>query len=284
MIFTRTTSGLTNQHLFHNVDYIVFVEGGISYTLQEVELENFNSESIDIYFWKRILQHFKPARYKFKAVGSKTAVTKIAENIIQNDIRTIYAAMDQDFDYVLNKNLTHTNILYTYGYSWENDVWNTDLVCDVLQNLSAETLDVELVEIHQKSFQTNIKIGVYADAHKFTQSNSFFPRPNGYHRLIECNTNLPTKIKRTELNNLLVSAGINRSSVSSFGRRKGISSHRNCFGHLLGDYYTILIKFLLKKHHNLSGISSDIIQRIALNNFIKHLSPNIVSHYELQLI
>lgn len=35
--FTRTISGSNNQHLFHNVDLIVFLEGGsVSYNKQEV--------------------------------------------------------------------------------------------------------------------------------------------------------------------------------------------------------------------------------------------------------
>ncbi|KGO85150.1 DUF4435 domain-containing protein [Flavobacterium suncheonense] len=283
-MFTRTVSGLTNQHLFHNVDFIVFVEGGTSYTLQEIEAGNFNNESIDILFWRRILNHFKPARYKFKAVGSKSAVIRIAENIIQNDIKTIYAAMDQDFDQILDNSLSHTNIIYTYGYSWENDVWNSELVLEVIENLSAETLDLQIIKHYHNQFLNAIKIGVYADAHKFSQANSFFPRPNGYLRLIECNTNHPTKVKKAELNALLTASNINRVATAAYGRRNGILPHRNCFGHLLGDFFKILVKFLLKQFYNLSSANGEIIQHVALNNFIKNLPQNIVNHYELQLI
>jgi hypothetical protein len=63
MSFRRTSPGLSNMHLFLNVEAIVFVEGGSnSYSLEEVERGLYNCESIDLLFWSKIFEIFLPTK------------------------------------------------------------------------------------------------------------------------------------------------------------------------------------------------------------------------------
>lgn len=79
MAFTRTISGLNNQHIFFNVDIIVYVEGGVSYSLSQIEQGFFNEESVDSLFWNQIFTNFSTHKVKFKPIGSKSAILKIAQ-------------------------------------------------------------------------------------------------------------------------------------------------------------------------------------------------------------
>ena len=57
--FKRTLRGLGNQHLFYNVDLIVFLEGGsVSYNKADVYAGNFTAETEDIIFWRNIFNKF----------------------------------------------------------------------------------------------------------------------------------------------------------------------------------------------------------------------------------
>ena len=67
MSFRRSNRGISNQHMFHDVDLIVFVEGGISYSKEDVYNGKFNDESIDTIFWRKVFKKFCHApKIKFK--------------------------------------------------------------------------------------------------------------------------------------------------------------------------------------------------------------------------
>ena len=138
MSFTRTSSGLGNQYFFYDVDAVVFTEGGdVSWTFEDIRNNEFNENSVDILFWKKLFQSFKSdLNLKFKAVGSKTTVSAIALEIKSKNLNTVIAAMDSEFDHVHNHCIVHPNVLYTHGYSWENDVWDSSIIVSLLENVS----------------------------------------------------------------------------------------------------------------------------------------------------
>jgi len=278
MIFTRTVSGLNNQHLFHNVDFVIYVEGGISYSKQEIDNGLYNDVSIDSIFWNKILNQYKPARYKFKAIGSKTVVLKMAEDIINHNLTNVLAAMDQEFDMIQGTNINHPNVLYTNGYSWENDVWNCQVIAEVIHSFSAQNINISIVESHFTKFLKEINFSVCADAYLFSKGQSYFPRP-GHMRIIECNPTLIPSLKKAEVETLFNQSNIKKSTVYAYARKKSIVSKKNCYGHLLGDYCKQLIKFLLRTLYNINGIGDEVIRRNAITCFLKYLEPNIDLHY-----
>jgi len=285
MAFTRTTFGISNQHLFYNVDLVVFVEGGEkSFTLDEVKNNFYSDHSIDIIFWKKLFEEYhEPKTIKFKAIGSKSTILQIASEVIDNEIANVYVAMDKDFDEPLGNLIKHKNVLYTFGYSWENDVWNEKLIKSILYQLTAEDIKDELVDIPYYQFLDDVKVYVYTDAYLSTKRNSFFPRPTGHLRLVECRKNNQPSFKKEEAKKLLFKKGVNLSTVYKFGKKKSINAKVHCYGHLFGDFCRHIIHYLLRNEFHVGIINSEIIRRLVINNFITYLTPDLIRYYKEQL-
>ena len=283
MAFKRTSSGIANQHLFHGVDLIVFVEGGSkNYTKQEVDNNLFSKHSIDVAIWSKIFEGYMPDKsIKFKAVGSKTTIKEIAVDIIDNSIATVYAAMDKEFDEVNGNLIKHKNILYTFGYSWENDAWNSDLIKDLLSKLCHVPFDDQIVEDTFNSFVKEVKIGVYADGYQFSKGRSFFPR-NGHMRCVECNPKHRPSIKKAVIDTLIDDQGLKKSTLYGYGSRKAIITEKHCYGHLFGDFCRHIV------HHFLTilgmgKVSSEIVRSMVMSQFNTHLPNEIKVHYRKML-
>ena len=137
MSFTRTNSGLSNLALFHGVDLIVFTEGGEeSYSYEDVLASKFNERSVDIKFWSGIFsKHNFEKTVEFRALGSKTCSKTICELLVSNSINNIAVALDSDLDDIIGTKFNSPYILYTQGYSWENDVYHPQLVKEQIESL-----------------------------------------------------------------------------------------------------------------------------------------------------
>lgn len=283
MAFKRTKSGIANQNLFHNVDFVVFVEGGSkSFTKKEIENDNYNQESDDIIFWERIFKKYKTSvSLKFKAVGSKSTALKIAEDIYNNNISSAYVAMDKEFDDVLGKEFDSKNILYTYGYSWENDTLSKELLKDLMDDLTAKSVKESLVYEPYDNFIKELKLSVYADAYQFSKSDSFFPR-KGHMRCVNCSLKKEPKLKKEEIESLLTQKKLNKSTLYSFGNRNSIDTEKHCYGHLLGDFCWHLISYLLKTVYKLKPVDKAVINRLILNRFIDYLKLETDKYYKQQ--
>lgn len=269
--FRRTNSGLNNQHLFFNVDYILFLEGGSnSYNKLEVYANKYNSETEDIIFWRNIFGEFvKDKKIKFKSIGSKKTIKEIASDIISGEIKTIILAMDNEFDEILNKRIEHPQIYYTYGYSWENDVWNENVISYVIEEITAIKMENDDITLNFQQFTENIKVAVNADGYFFEKGNSFFPRPSGYLFCVDCKpVDLPL-IKIVDIKARLNTKGIDESIANEFGDKHSIETLKFCYGHLLADYSCQLIMHYIKKRHSLQSIPKDIIYRIGINKYFQ---------------
>lgn len=284
--FRRTISGLKNQHLFHQVDFVVFVEGGkTQFNKDEVYSGNYNNETEDIIFWTKIFNTFvNGKKLKFKSVGSKSTIKKIAVDIMEGEINTILVAMDNEFDEILKKRIAHPNVYYTFGYSWENDVWSPVVVKKVIEELTAINIEHTDIENNFKNLIKALKLAVYADGYLFKNHQSFFPRKSSRLFCVECNpADLPF-IKRDEINKRLVDNNIKKTNLYSFGSRHKIRTQKLCYGHLLSDYCTQLIMNYLKNRHSLKNIPKNIVCRIGINKFFKEnfSKGDIFKYYEEQ--
>jgi hypothetical protein len=284
--FKRTLSGLGNQHLFYNVDLVVFLEGGsVSYNKADVYAGNFTAETEDIIFWKNIFEKFSNnKKIKFKSIGSKKTIKEIAIDIVNGKLATVYVAMDNEFDEILLQRMEHSNVFYTNGYSWENDVWNQNVVKGVINELTAVEIENSDIEQNFNQFLKNMKVAVYADGYLFKNGSSFFPRKSGYMFCVDCTPiDLPT-IKQLDISNKLQAKNLKKSTLYSYGSRHSIDTLKFCYGHLLADYCCQLITHYIKKRHSLTNISKDIIYRMGLKKFFQLHFDNghIYEYYEAQ--
>lgn len=156
MSFTRTRSGLSNLALFFKVDYIVYTEGGnVSYSFADVLDGKFNDNSVDIKFWHVIFnKHGFNKKVYFRALGSKSSLKEICNRITSGDISNVIVTLDSDLDEFIGTKFDSPFILYTRGYSWENDVYHPDLVKDQIESfvLTAEFPE-EYLEIIKQVYQ-----------------------------------------------------------------------------------------------------------------------------------
>ncbi|MCX2431116.1 DUF4435 domain-containing protein [Pedobacter sp. GR22-10] len=285
MSFTRTISGLNNQHRFYNVDFIVFLEGGNeSYNKEQVYQGRFSTETEDIIFWQRIFEVFRPNRkLKFKSIGSKQTLKAISEDILQGNLTKIILTMDNEFDEVLNQRIDHPQIYYTYGYSWENDIWNSEIIVEVIREITAINITSDEIEYNFSQFLKNIDLAVKADGHLFSINSSFFPK-KGHLFCVNCMpTDLPTILEES-IEKRFVDLQLNKMEITNFGTANSITPLKYCYGHLLADYCCQVVIHYIKKRHKLTSISRDIIYRMGINKFfINHFTNSIsFQHYEYQ--
>lgn len=285
--FTRTPAGLSNQHLFYGVDLIIYLEGGEeTFTKDQVYDGSFNDESLDEIFWKLLFAKLKvKEKVKFKPVGSKTTILQIADDIVSDKLKSVMVAMDSEFDQVEGKHLNHESVHYTFGYSWENDIWNIDIVVELIETLTAQNVDVDAIKENFDEFAKNIRIGVFADAYLFRDGKSFFPRKKGHLACVECQAPDLPSLKKDTVAKWLNDASLKRSTLNAFGRRKNINVSQHCYGHLLADYCCQLISHYLKNRIGLQGISKAIMHRMSIgvyfNTFFQE-SP-CLPHYRASL-
>lgn len=112
-MFKRTNSGISSEHLFYDVDFIVYCEGAIS--------DNSDHATLDALFWQSAFEAFSDKRIYCKTSGSKADLAGVANKVVSDEISNVIVVMDRDYDDLFYENFHHKKIIYTYGYSWESD-------------------------------------------------------------------------------------------------------------------------------------------------------------------
>ena len=146
MSLRRTVGGLASLHLFFRVDCIVYCEGGWPLNEADILAGRGDDGTLDVFFWKSISDLVGAKRnYHFKSVGSKVTLKSIAADVATNALTSVIVCLDRDYDWLCGRRLSYSNVLYTYGYSWESDV-----VC----SLGLERLFFRLFPMTNESKQT----------------------------------------------------------------------------------------------------------------------------------
>jgi hypothetical protein len=156
MSFTRTNSGVSNLHLFYDAEIVIFTEGGIkSFSVDEVENNQYSTSSIDIKFWGNVLKaNGYNKKIQFRAIGSKTSSKSICEKIISGEVHNIAVAKDRDLDQYIGGLVDSPFILYTKGYSWENDVFTKELTISQVESMVFESeINEEIISIIESSYE-----------------------------------------------------------------------------------------------------------------------------------
>lgn len=168
-MFIRTDVGIASEHLFYDVDYIVYCEG---------PEQSDTSASLDELFWTTVLTA-QGIRCKCKSVGSKSNVRPIAEKVANSDLPNTIAALDRDYDDGFGDTIDHPRVVYTFGYSWENDVAQT-INLEVCASLFFDTLDYKLLGDSLEEYRTkqisSLKRACLVDIAYVRSSHALFDR------------------------------------------------------------------------------------------------------------
>lgn len=128
-IFEWTPEGQSNRRLFLRVDHVVYVEGE--------EHEEGTPGSLNIIFWQHIFGVYRPDRqYRFLAKGGKATLVGLAQHLISDDVKNTILALDSDYDRAHGSLIEDDRIIYTHGYSWENDVFTEEIASEVFCHIS----------------------------------------------------------------------------------------------------------------------------------------------------
>lgn len=293
MIFVRTNSGLSNSRLFFKVDATIYVEGGDSVNIDDVKNGQFSSSSSDVRFWQSLFSYYFPEKkFQFCCVGSKETVKKIANDIKSKKIFNVIVAMDRDFDHINGKKIISENVLYTYGYSWENDSWNDFTILQSFCSLSGSCKNnIENEELLTKnissSFFFKIRRAVFIDAILSQYNCSLFDRkkPNRY-IMIPDNGNPQVNIKQLkksfdDVRTTLGKPIFKKSNITT-------NAYYDCFGHLVAEYGYRLLSFLLSRKENLPKIAKEYANGMVVEKFLQALQQGIFAtlknHYSEEFL
>lgn len=144
-MFSRTSSGIQNIHLFYNGCYLVIVEG-----------------DSDQPFWS----NFFPAtlgeyKRKFKPVGGKAEVNKFV-NELSSGRGAFIVALDSDYRLLKDEIHSHERIVETFGHSIENliicDSNILSVICNLAQNPEYNQEDIDSWLEHFDQFTHSLMV------------------------------------------------------------------------------------------------------------------------------
>ena len=278
--FSRTNSGLSNLNLFCQSDLIAYTEGGSkSYSIEEVESGKYSKSSIDIKFWNNIFEIFGCSKkISFRAIGSKTAGKELTEKITNGSVINSIIIKDRDLDDFLFSIIDHPNIIYTKGYSWENDVFSKELTLDSLNYLIDETLSSDEIFSVSKLYDD-----IEDKFVKLTRLEIFF-RKHGVSFLTELNGEslINDKVefsKKFIFNNIIENSKKIPRPCKKLVLNKEIDPYYDCYGKLLSILSYRVICFFSKKYNTQKSMPKDLITKFFINNYKSYLKSKNDEYY-----
>lgn len=283
MSFTRTNAGISNLPLFYGAEIIVYTEGGDkSFSIQEVEEGKFSTKSVDIKFWNGVFRSYNYGKkVEFRALGSKTASKIICDKILAGEITNTIVARDRDLDFDDVSHFDSPYILFTKGYSWENDVFSKQSTIDQIESMLLEQgiPDALLQEI-EFSYEQFKNIGG-----RLLRLEIIFR---------ESNKKFITDVNGERFFNYKESATINRESIISFIKQKKQEISRpalltqdvsnlcpisNNYGKLLASLSLNIINYICKQHSDYKSIPKQLIEMNMIDRFINQQLINPDEYY-----
>ena len=289
MSFRRTASGLSNLYLFFRVDAVVYLEGGRSLCRDDVDNGIYTDATHDIRFWQTVFGIYRPGKlFKFCSIGSKETVNSIAQDIVDGAIANVIVAMDRDFDHINDKLLISDNVIYTHGYSWENDAWNETSLREAFCALSGACktkiqIESDIIGKYYKECAFYLKGSIRMDAVLSQHGYSFFDR-DSYMRYVKIECNGQPMVHREHIKNSMFNV---RQKIGKPIVRKApflTSPLVDCFGHLFAEYAYRILVFLLEKIRNNPKIPKDYATSMIVEKFGQLLAngllPDLNQHYD----
>lgn len=288
MTLTRHAQGLRNKPKFHNVDVIVYVEGG-----SQGQAGAQPEQAIDVPFWRGIFNIYQPQlKVRFEPKGGKPNLRPLAEAIIANEVANNFVAFDADFDVLFENHIEHPQVLYTYGYSCENDLFVTEVLANVFFTLChACDTDVDPRGDIQRiiaDVKTDLRRAVRSDVLASIINETVIPRGGRAHlRLLPPPHNSPApSIDQAAVKQEIQRLRRLREGKYYCRKKLDIDPHRHCYGHLIGSIFCFITRHLLRRAGYTETVSNHVIWSIGVRAFAEFLNTypgsEIAEHYRVQ--
>jgi hypothetical protein len=277
MTFRRTPSGLQSLHLFFRADIVVFCEGGVPLNFEAALQDTTERETLDTLFWRRICEFCDPKRkYHFKSVGSKTTLREIARDIIERNVQSILVCVDKDFDEVCARKIAHDQVVYTFGYSWENDAVAFDVIDRVFFRLlgrsPATAAVLATARDRLRIFAarlirwTEIEIALYTRG-----EGTLFPRDNPL-AMVDLNGDFPI-LCENRLRTRLAALGYRRGPRITL-RVADDEVLQRSWGKLISQYTFQVAQQLLRERDRHLRPNYNLFMRLVIAEFIEAMKDN----------
>jgi hypothetical protein len=259
--FVRTKSGISNLHLFLNCEYVVFVEGGESISYEDIQSNKVSQTSIDALFWKKLFQIFDVRQsVAFRAVGSKATLKAIADDVKNNKVENTIVAMDSDSDKYLKQDIVSSRVLYTYGYSWENDAYHPTALLSVFTtwqtNAELELKAKDWIYSAYENLEKDLKRLVTLDVLLASYGQILIPRNSG-HDLIYMKNGNPY-LNRARIKQILQEKNMNKQNKYKRLVKFETVPLRDCYGKIIGAFGFVILQELSKKHGVSKSLPKDL--------------------------
>jgi len=273
MTFTRTKEGLSTQHLFVKADWVVYVEGGPGVTPEEASTGKACAESIDILFWRRLFEHHIPNLiFDVRALGSKSNLIKIARWVAAGEESRVCVAMDRDLDDRFGGIIRGRGVLYTKGYSWENDTCQPAVVIGIVEALCPVSMvgqDIQReVDTAFEHFIKSARWIVHADILTRPHQVRVIPKDNP-RTLISSTPGGEPRVDRAKGIRLIAQAcnRMGRRNVTRAGGRPTVAVLSDCCGHMIGEFSYRLVVYLVRRHSNAAVLPKQTFQALAIDRY-----------------
>ncbi len=270
-MFERTSSGQQNRAIFYGANFTCYVEGGGGAG---------DDRSADASFWQQVLTTLRPdLTIVYLPRGGKPVLEALAHDLVAKDLSNVLVAMDVDYDRLIGDIISDPRVLYTHGYSFENDIYNVDAIANVYKTLSHRaTVSNATKASFADGFDNLAKQARRAtrlDALALAAGSSLLPRDAPGRVIKTCpGTGRPT-IDNAEL--IKLSQVVNKATRPR--AKSAVSAIPNDLryfvGHCLSHAICILTRSILKDSGIRKSMSSDHIRDVAILSFgsFMRLSP-----------
>lgn len=171
MTFTRTQSGLSNYGKFVGADILIYTEGkNVPSTLSDDHI-------YDELFYEALVKSVFPQKtVKIKCLGNRTTALEYAEKLNAAGTTNSLVIVDRDGEDFICTLIPTRNIIYTDGYSWENDFWSQKIIVDVLEDLACSKKYSESLCIQLKNATKRLALLSGLDICAHSNKECLFPK------------------------------------------------------------------------------------------------------------
>lgn len=286
MTFTRTTSGISNYPKFVNSDIIVYIEGA------KLINEKLESSPLDSRFYQGLFSKIVNGRsVTVKCVGNKSAALAYVQPILKSNSKNSIVVVDRDYDGITCSLLPNPAILYTYGYSWENDFWSLIIASDLIYDLTSNNQKVLELKSNLAKGARRLKVLSSLDAALQIDSKSLLRKNNG-----SCGIGFDFKnqhlVGLSEMKRLFSKFKATNATTSSVVKAilkkfKLVEPNKAIQGHLWCHVVINTISNMYKSTSADTMPSKKLIYSLAMTKFtndpIKYLGDDIYDYYRNEL-
>lgn len=254
--FSWSANALNVLNHFHEVEFIVFVEG-----------------QDDVPFWDIVISHFTTKKFQVKSAGEKSTLKKYLR---KRTLESNYLiAMDSDYDQ-LNGELNNQEVMLTYGYSIENTLITPSVIQDLIathSRVQKNSIEIDSVKKWIDEFEIIIEALLAADIlnreRKITDKQVI---PDNAARFYEGSALFPQVHK---INTYLVQHGFDIEELSCRERLQHFTVFEILKGHFVFSSVFIFIKNKIDSYREKSiPISTESFYSFCISSFENSFNHN----------